>query len=519
MRFLSLLPLFLLLIVACGPGPEPITVDLLIRNGTVFTGEDSPPQQLDIGIRGDTIAFVGQAEKFQVQARETIDAQGMWVAPGFMDPHTHSYADLRDSTRRANLNYLMQGVTTVFAGNDGGGPLQTSEALAFFEAQGIGTNVALFAGHGSIRGDVLGMADREPTAAELDRMKQWVRESMEAGALGLSTGLYYAPGSFAKTEEVIALSQVAAEYGGIYESHIRDESSYTVGLIGAVEEVLRIGREARIPVHFAHIKALGVDVWGKSEAVIALIEAAQAAGIRVTADQYPYQASGTSIASALVPRWVMADSREAQRQRLTDPKLLPRIREEIQENLRKRGGPEALLITDTRNPELTGKHLGQIAADWQVDPVAAAIRITLTGNVNVASFNMQESDIKQFMQQPWVMTCSDGSSGHPRKYGTFPRKFQKYVREEAVISPENFVHKSSQLVANTFRIPRRGSLNPGFFADIIVFDPEKFQANATFSEPEKLATGMQHVFVNGQQVVKAGAFTKIYPGKALRRGE
>ena len=454
------LPLLFLLLAACTPVTRPVQVDLLIVKGTVFTGEDTPPQILDIGIRGDTIAFVG---------------------------------------------------------TDGGGPLRTAEALAFFDAQGVGTNVALFAGHGSIRGEVLGMAARAPNAAELERMKQWVRTAMEAGALGLSTGLYYAPGSFAETEEVIELAKVAAQYGGIYESHIRDESSYTVGLIGAVEEVLRIGREAQIPVHIAHIKALGVDVWGKSEGVIAQIETAQAEGIRVTADQYPYRASGTGIAAALVPRWVMEDSREAQRQRLTDPKLLPRIREEMQENLRKRGGPESMLITGAGDPALPGKHLGEVAAAWQLNPIEAAIRITLAGGASVASFNMQESDITRFMQQPWVMTCSDGSDGHPRKYGTYPQKFQQYVRAASVISPETFVHRSSRLVAETFGIARRGSLKAGFFADVIVFDPGQFRANATFEAPERLASGMKHVFVNGKQAVTDGAFTGVLAGKALRR--
>ncbi len=505
--------------LACTSNPSPVEVDLLIQHGTVFSGADASPEVLDIGIRGDTIAFIGKADEQSVHAQETIDATGFWVTPGFIDPHTHSYGDLRDSLRKSNLNYLMQGVTTVCIGNDGGGPLDTEAAISYLSEQGVGTNVAMFAGHGSIRGKVMGRAARAPTSAELATMQDYVRQAMEAGALGLSTGLYYAPGSFAETEEVIALSAIAAEYSGIYESHIRDESSYTVGLIGAVEEVLRIGREAKIPVHIAHIKALGVDVWDKSTEVIALIEAAQAEGIQVSADQYPYRASGTSIASALVPRWVMADSREAQQQRLQDPQLLPRIRLAIQENLRKRGGPESLLITRYSDSTLVNQHLGEIAEAWNIDPVEAAIQLTLAGDAGVASFNMQESDIHQFMRQPWVMTCSDGSSGHPRKYGTYPKKFQQYVLRDSVISPASFIHKSSQLVAQTFNIAKRGSLRTGYFADVILFNPEQFQANSTFQEPDLLATGMAHVFVNGQQVVREGAYTGVLAGKALKRGE
>src|SRR5262249_3236602 len=278
-------------------------VDTLIRGGSALDGTGSDAIKTDLGITGDRIVFIGDAAKEGIEAMRTIDATGLVVAPGFIDPHTHASEDFGDPERKSNLPFLFQGVTTVVVGNDGRSPLPIGEALDQWQRQGIGANVALLVGHGSVRGKVLGAADTQPTEEQLAQMKQLVRQAMEEGAFGMSTGLYYAPGSFAKTEEVIELAKVVAERGGIYDSHMRDESSYNIGLLGSIEEVIRIGREARLPVHISHIKALGTDVWGQSAKAIELVNRARAEGIDVTANQYPYTASGTSITASLVPRW------------------------------------------------------------------------------------------------------------------------------------------------------------------------------------------------------------------------
>src|SRR5262252_3352463 len=268
------------------PGDVP-QVDLLIIHGKLLDGSGAAPRQADVGIRGDRIVFIGNATKAHLAAGRTIDARGLMVAPGFIDGHTHTLADLTNDETRNNQAYLLQGVTTVVTGNDGGSVLNVGETLRKWDAQGIGTNAVLLAGFGTIRGKVLGPTDAQPTAAQLDEMKQYVARAMAEGAFGLSTGLYYAPQSYAKTEEVIELSKVAAAKGGIYDTHMRDEGSYSIGLLGAIKETIRIGREAKIPVHISHIKALGPDVWGQSKPALALMKRARAEGVNITACQYP----------------------------------------------------------------------------------------------------------------------------------------------------------------------------------------------------------------------------------------
>ncbi len=306
-----LLLVLLSLLAACPSPPcaaraPRVVVDVLIRRGKVVDGSGRRPRVLDVGIRGDRIVFVGDAARRGISAARTIQAAGLVVAPGFIDPHTHTLEDLSSPARRANENYLMQGVTTVFTGNDGGGPVRVAETLEAWRRGGIGTNAALLVGHGTVRQQVLGMSDAAPTPGQLARMKELVARAMDEGAFGMSTGLYYAPGSFAKTEEVIELSRVVAARGGVYDTHMRDEDSYSIGLLGSIEETIRIGREAHIPVHISHIKALGTEVWGQSRRAVRLIERARRQGVRVTADQYPYTASGTGLTAALVPRWAEA---------------------------------------------------------------------------------------------------------------------------------------------------------------------------------------------------------------------
>ena len=492
-------------------------VDLLIRGGTVVDGTGASSRVADVGIRGDRIAFVGDAAAANVTAARTLDATGLVVAPGFIDPHTHTTGDLSSAERHANLDFLMQGVTTVVTGNDGSSPLNIGAEVAQWTRDGIGPNAALFIGEGSVRLKVMGMSDAKPTATQLDSMRSLVARGMRDGALGLSTGLYYAPGSYASTDEVVELAKVAASYGGIYDTHMRDESSYNVGLVGAVEEAIRIGREARIPVHISHIKALGVDVWGQSDTVIALIDSARAQGVRVDACQYPYTASGTSIGASLLPRWAEAGGRDSLLERMRDSATRARLETDMRENLRRRGGAEALLITGRGDSTLTGKTLAQVAAARKLSPIDAALEIVKDGDAGVASFNMKESDIDNFMVQPWVATCSDGSDGHPRKYGTFPRKLREYVYKRHLLTIEQAVHVSSGLTAQILHLDSRGTLGEGKFADVIVFDPATVSDRSTYEEPRLLATGMRYVLVNGKLAIDQGDYTGALPGKVLKR--
>lgn len=374
--------------------PKTAKVDTLIRGGSVIDGTGSAPMKTDVGITGDRITFVGDAAAANLQADSVIDATGLTVAPGFIDPHTHTTEDLGDPKHKDNQAYLFQGVTTVVTGNDGRSPLPIGKALDAWQQQGIGTNAVLLVGHGSVRGKVLGAADVQPTAEQLDKMKALVRQAMEDGAFGMSTGLYYAPGSFAKTEEVIELAKVVAERGGIYDSHIRDESSYTIGLLGSIEEVIRIGREAHLPVHISHIKALGMEVWGQSKQSIELINRARNEGINITAGQYPYTASGTSITASLVPRWAEDGGSAQLLKRIDDPAVRPRLLAEMERNLKRRNGPNAILITSAKDRAIVGKRLDAIAAMWKKSPIDAAIDIIKAGGAGVASFNMTENDIE-----------------------------------------------------------------------------------------------------------------------------
>jgi N-acyl-D-amino-acid deacylase len=317
---------------------------------------------------------------------------------------------------------------------------------------------------------------------------------------------------------VIDLARVAARFGGVYDSHLRDESSYTPGgLLGAVAEAIRIGREAGIPVNISHVKALGIDVWGRSDSVIALVRAARAAGQRVTADQYPYTASGSSIGSSLLPRWAEAGGRDSLLRRMADSVTRARLTRDMEENLRRRGGAEALLITRSRDSALVGRRLSEVARARGVTPVAAAMEIVRGGDASVASFNMDERDIERLMREEWVMTGSDGSAGHPRKYGTFPRKLRTYVRERRVLSLPAAVRQSSAVAAETFGFRDRGYVRAGQLADVIVFDSATVRDRATYEQPELLAEGMRWVIVNGKLAVEDGRYTGALAGRALRR--
>lgn len=496
--------------------------DVVIHGGTIYDGSDAKPFVGDVALTGDRIVYVGPSAPGA--ASRTIEAQGMIVTPGFIDAHTHADVFIRspDPAQRVNAAWLDQGASTVVIGVDGGGTPDVADDARKLQASGIGTNAVPFIGFGAVRERVLGDDARAPDAAELDKMKALVAKGMCEGPVGFSTGLFYAPQSFAKTEEVVAVAREAAERGGIYDTHQRDESSYTIGLLGSVDEAIRIGREAGMPVHFAHIKALGVDVQGEAGDVIARINKARAQGINVTADQYPWLASGSSLDASLLPRWSVDGGDKALLARLDDPATNARIRKEMIENMRRRGGPSSLLLTAQGYP-WTGKTLAQIAGDWNIDPIEAALRIIRQsaekggGGTDVASFNMAEPDVEAFMKQPWIVTSSDGSNGHPRMFATYPEKYVKYVKERKVIDLGTFVRQSTGRVADIYKIDHRGYLKPGYFADVLVFDPDHFAPRADYVHPRELSVGVKALFVNGTLAVENSQTTGARPGRVLLR--
>lgn len=491
--------------------PAPRKVDLLIRGGTVYTGS-AEPFVGDVAITGDRIVAVSRHA--DVTATRVIDARGMIVAPGFIDPHTHMGDELTSDEPEKRLvpAFLLQGVTTAFIGNDGGGSPDIAKVLGSAAARPVGINYAAYVGFGAVREKVIGEADRAPTDAELGEMKTLVANAMCEGALGLSTGLFYAPQSFAKTDEVVALAREAGKRGGVYDSHIRDESSYTVGLAAAIYEAMSIGKQGGLPTHISHIKALGVDVQGQAPTIIAMVEAARRAGLKVTADQYPWSASGTSLVASLMPLWAQDGGRPALLRRFDDPALADKLRAGITENLRKRGGADKLLIVEGKYLNRT---LADVAKELGQDPVRAAIAVIRINDPGVVSFNQSEADIAKFMQQPWVMTGSDASGGHPRIYGSFARKYAKYTRAERVITVRQFIERSSALTADTFGLAGRGHLRAGAFADVVVFDPRTYAARATYEQPTLTAQGVRTVLVNGVVAVDKGALAGKAAGRAL----
>ena len=367
---------------------------------------------------------------------------------------------------------------------------------------GIGTNVALLVGHGSLREQVMGRAQRYSTEEELSQMKALLDTAMDSGAIGLSTGLYYVPGSYANTEEVVALAKIASRYGGIYDTHLRDESTFNIGFTAALDEAINIAKQANIHLHLAHIKALGVDVWGQSDAAISKVEQAQQQGISISADQYPWLASGTKLRSAVMPKWVMADSKQAFYQRLNQADLAKKLDAEISENIRRRGGPESLYITEFMDEGLVGLNLLQVSELKSLSVVETAKIMVQQGDVRVASFNMSPKDVANFMVQPWVVTSSDGTNGHPRKYASFPRKYQVYVVDKKLLSMADFINKSTYQTAKILGLEERGLLKEGFNADIIVFDPQRFAPKADFNQWNNYSVGIEQVLVNGTQVIE-----------------
>lgn len=488
--------------------------DVLIRNARVLDGKGNPWFRGDVAVAGGRIAAVGDLG--DASAERVIDASGLYVAPGFIDVHSHAGPGLATRELSGARPLLAQGITTVFVNPDGGGPVDLVQQRRDLLEHGLGVNVALMVPHGSVRRAVLGMEDRAPTPEELERMKALVRRGMEAGAFGLSSGPYYAPGSYADTEELIELAKVASEYGGVYSSHIRDESDYTIGVVAAVDEVIRIAREARLPGVVTHIKALGPRVWGYSTALVHRIERAREQGVEVYADQYPYAASSTGLGSALLPRWAQAGGSDSLAARMDDPATRARLRAEMLENLDRRGGADRIqFASHPQDRSIEGKTLQEVADARGVDPIDLAMELIRAGAPGIVSFNMHEADIATLMRQPWTMTASDGTLvrmgvgvPHPRAYGTFPRKIRKYVLEEGVVDLASAIRSMTSLPASVFRLADRGTIDVGKVADLVVFDLDRLTDRATFQEPHQLSEGVVHLLVNGRFAIEDGRFVE-----------
>jgi N-acyl-D-aspartate/D-glutamate deacylase len=513
----SLLPLLLAASLVQGGADS---VDILVRRGTVHDGSGTPGRVTDVGIRGDRIVFVGDGSR--LRAGRLIEAQGLIVAPGFIDPHTHSLAGLPgvSAEARQNVSALMQGVTTVTIGPDGRGPIDIARVMTESERVGVGTNIYALVGFGTVRSRVMGGSSAPATRAQIDSMRALIDQAMREGAFGVGSGLFYAPQSYSTTEEVIAVISAAKLYGGVYDTHQRDESSYTIGLLNSVREAIRIGRESGLTTNLGHVKALGVDVWGYADSVLRLMREARAQRHMVVADQYPWTASGTGLSAALLPRWAQAGGRDSLTARIADPATRTRMLVEMRDNLRRRGGDSTLLLINgsAAARPFIGKTLKEVAAAKGLSAVEAALGMISDGlDMGVASFNMTERDIETFMKDPFVMTSSDGSGGHPRLYGTYPRKIRSYVLDKPVITMERMVQSSSQQVAEVYGIRERGSLRPGYFADVIVFDPATIREAATYVEPTRLSVGMRWVLVNGQLAVADGRPTGAMAGRGLRK--
>lgn len=502
-----------LLLAGCVSPHAPIAADLLIRGGTVYPG-GAEPFVGDVAVRGERIVALGP--RLDATAPRIIEARGLIVAPGFIDPHAHveSWLTAEDGQKRLAAPFLLQGVTTALVGNDGFGPVDVKPLLASAATKPVGINYGVFTGFGSIRSRVIGDGRRTPSPGELAEERALVRAALCDGAIGLSTGLFYAPQSFAVTAEVVALAQVAGALGGVYDTHLRDEGSYGAGLAASVDEAIAIARQARIPVHISHIKALGVDVHGQAPEIVARIERARAERLNVTANQYPWQASGTSLVAALVPLWAQEGGRAAMLGRFENPALRSRLEADMAENLRRRGGPASLVVVEGR---WKGQRLDAIAGTLGLEPVRAALAAIREGDAATISFNMAPRDIESFMRQPWVVTGSDASTGHPRGYGSFAEKYAVYVREGRVLTQREFIDRSTVVTARIVNLDNRGRLRRGASADIAVFDPATYAARATYERPELTAIGMRYVLVNGALAVDGGAITGAAAGRALAK--
>jgi len=542
--------LFLLALLLAAASPY----DTVVRNGRIIDGTGSPWYSGDIGIRDGRIAAIGNLAG--ASARRTIDAHGMVVAPGFIDMLGQSELTILVNPHLPSKIY--QGITTEITG-EGSSVAPVTDAMlnadrltfehygikpdwhtlreyfARLEHQGMGINLATYVGATQVRRMVVGDDNRAPTAAELDRMRALVRAAMQDGAVGLSTSLQYAPAPYATTEELIALATEASKFGGIYATHMRSEAN---DILAALDETVRIGREAGIPVEIWHLKVAGKANWGRMPEVIARIEAARRSGVDITADTYAYPA-GSNTFSAIIPPWAHDGGDVKLIERLKDPATRARIRRELEDpsgqwenEWQEVTGPEGILIGAVQNPKLLplqGKTIAQIAQLWHKDPIDTVFDLLIEDEAftSVAIFMMSEPDIVLALQQPWVSICNDSEGTapdgilgkehpHPRAYGTFPHILRKYVREERKLPIEDAIRKFSALAAQRMRLTDRGVLKTGMWADVVVFDPDTIRDLATFDNPNQLSEGMRYVLVNGVPVIDDGKMTNALPGKVLR---
>jgi len=537
----------------------PQTFDLLIQNGRVYDGTGNPWFPADIGVRDGRIVAVGRLAG--AKAARVIDATGKYIAPGFIDIHSHADDGARvqggfrdqNSQIRAAPNLVTQGITTVVVNQDGRSPWPISTQRALIEKNQIGPNTMLLVGHGAVRSQVMGRDTRRPaTDEEIVKMRALVKQAMEEGAVGMSAGLEYDPGRWSTTAEVVELAKELPAFDGVFISHERSEGSDPLWyvpsqdgpgpptLLDAVRETIEIGEKSGARVVASHIKAKGANYWGSSAAAIGLIERARARGIDVWADQYPYPTSGTDGSTVLIPDWATRSTgatqasggrAEALRKTLMDPALSKTVRSDIAHEIARRGGANNVVVYEYTDKSLYGKTLAEISALWRVDPVEAAIQIQLEGLPNRAGgarmrgFSMDEGDMEAYAKQPWVATSTDGGialldgppSTHARFYGSFPRKIRHYALTRGVITVESAIRSSTSLPALIMGLRDRGIIREGMVADLVVFDLAIIRDKATFFEPHQYSEGIEHVFVNGVAVVDQSKLTWALPGKVLVR--
>ncbi len=500
--------------------------DVLIRGGTLYDGTGSEGRRADLAITGDRIVKLG-AIPADASAGTVIDATGKIVAPGFIDVHSHAAPGIIETPElAAALPILYQGVSTVVINPDGKGPADLAPQFARIRALTPGVNLVPLIGHNAVREAVMGLANRDPSPEELARMEGLVAKAMDLGAFGLSSGPFYVPGKYSKTPELIALARIAARYpGAVHTSHIRDESSYDIGVLRAIGELIEVSRQTGIRGVVTHMKMLGPSVWGQSAEAIRMIEAARAEGLSIWADQYPYTASGSNLASALVPDWAQEGGAQALAKRLQDPAQRAKIRAAMAPNLALRGGAATIQIRSyPADHSLEGKRLDVIAAARGQDPLDTAIDMLIAGGAKTISFNMSDEDVDAIMRQPWTMTSTDGAlvkfgegSEHPRAYGTFPRKIRSYVLDRPVLTMAQAIRAATGLPAMVFGITDRGVLRAGAFADILIFDPATIRDTATYDKPHAYAEGVDFLFINGRAAVSRGRAAPQRFGRLLLR--
>ena len=498
-------------------GQAPVDADVLLVGGTIYDGSGGDGIVGDVAIKDDKIVAVGKFDRGQIL--RSIDCGGLVVAPGFIDLHNHSDSAIVSPAARANVNFLTQGCTTIVTGNCGAGPIHVKEYYDKIDAAGAGTNVAHLLPQGSLRSSVMQQVRRTPTADELAEMCDLADAAMRDGAWGMSTGLIYIPGTFSETSELIEINKVVGRHGGIYASHIRDEGT---GLVDAVEEAMRIGREGKTPVHISHFKASNTDAWGLLKSAVSVIETARAAGEKVTADQYPYAASSTSLEATLLEPWSREGGRTALKERLENDEQRARIRADIEKSLKSKGRIQIAAFTPQQ--QYVGQSLDELAAAEKRPVADVVLDIEDRGGARVIHFGMNEEEVRYGMTLPWVATASDGGARipgseqpHPRNFGTFARKIGVYSIQENVLPLPRAIRSASGLPAEILGLTDRGYLRLGMAADIVVFDPDKFMDRGTFDRPQQYSVGVVHLFVNGTPAIADGTPTGALAGKALRR--